>query len=1053
MHSDELVDNLHTPYDPNNLPEWWPENEEPLADLSRPRLWSLDGQEELVFPVPIVFQGDPYEGLHENSNIVAFVNEFERGRLHFVSGTNPPITRMEWIMIEQVEIRNGRMVDYHKWVMRFAEQMVARFPGGDPYPTPGTGLQDCSNVAIGGLNPGSQDCAPDLQDNRVSSSGGDEVPEPRYINVDYIDEYFTPEELEVELAYNGDIFQQVSFLYKAFKSGGYSGAPAAFAHILPQALSDFVHQLGYTGPIIAQANGGMYPYPDDYMDYQVYRTMPRPWAEVYNERMRQRKALESRDNDNNVNDRNPSDATVMAVNDIQIGNATIGYSNNLETHPAVKEAKKDQLFERLAVHGTPSPGTDPQTLTPVSTFKDKDLPFPRDEDEHPDVNSIIDDFISNDQPMSDATFIALLEAGFKTGEATRQMSLDNSQPANARDEENASLIQTQQETIEVVNTPPNLGNGVAVTKPVVPAGPEPLQTDIQPSNNGGINGFKNVGENTARIGEAIERPKSEASVRGFEFEIPFVVVEGRLEKFDEDYPLLEACFEANEHVPAAVDPGVINSTGFIEIRHIGILEDSKKKVGTVCDEIVDFASGYVQVIVHELEETPAHNKYGEDDDDSEYEFHPDVFSPEDFDEFFGEEAQEISDALYTEAREWDLEAKQERMRRKLEKAAARQKMRSKGIYWDLDDDSDSDSGFDSDSDYDIATLPPSPPPPVRKAKAKAPKKKAPAPRKKRNEGVLANNKSRGNQPIVLRNDPALVSVDKAKPAANLGNGTNGAVLPANKLSKRATKPAPAKPKKAATPKTVGKKRRRAEESIVEGDNTDLPVLKRINTGQSAALIDHSNTPRQKFAQVVTPVEPSPELKSRPLSFSEKNQLTAEWLADIPAPQPIQSVVQDNPPFYQDAYAHQNPNNTHQIEDDYAVLQQLIMEPPQMMNSEVNLPHQDFQANGYMNNMEPTQMMNSQENPQYPAFNAYTNNITQPQMISEEYPQDQAFPTFPGFQGYPTQSFQSYTGMDMDLDIDFFGFDCDFAAFDNNEINSNNMFDPQYNVGDYTSAGF
>ena len=49
-----------------------------------------------------------------------------------MSGTNPPITRMEMIMIEQAEIQNGRMVDYHKWVIQFAEQMITRFPGGDP---------------------------------------------------------------------------------------------------------------------------------------------------------------------------------------------------------------------------------------------------------------------------------------------------------------------------------------------------------------------------------------------------------------------------------------------------------------------------------------------------------------------------------------------------------------------------------------------------------------------------------------------------------------------------------------------------------------------------------------------------------------------------------------------------------------------------------------------------------------------------------------------------------------------------------------------------------
>lgn len=79
MHSsDYLVETMHTPYDPDNLPEWWPENEEPLLDLSRPRIWSPDGKEELIFPIPIVFQNDPYAAFHDEPAILAFINEFER---------------------------------------------------------------------------------------------------------------------------------------------------------------------------------------------------------------------------------------------------------------------------------------------------------------------------------------------------------------------------------------------------------------------------------------------------------------------------------------------------------------------------------------------------------------------------------------------------------------------------------------------------------------------------------------------------------------------------------------------------------------------------------------------------------------------------------------------------------------------------------------------------------------------------------------------------------------------------------------------------------------
>jgi hypothetical protein len=66
------------------------------------------------------------------------------------------------------------------------------------------------------------------------SPGDDEVTEPRFIGHEYIYKHFTPEELDIELAYEGDIFQQLSYIYHAFRVGGYRGAPAAFAHVLPQ---------------------------------------------------------------------------------------------------------------------------------------------------------------------------------------------------------------------------------------------------------------------------------------------------------------------------------------------------------------------------------------------------------------------------------------------------------------------------------------------------------------------------------------------------------------------------------------------------------------------------------------------------------------------------------------------------------------------------------------------------------------------------------------------------------------------------------------------------
>lgn len=547
-----------------------------------------------------------------------------------------------------------------------------------------------------------------------------------------------------------------------------------------------MHQLGYTGPIIAQANGGMYPFPNDYMDFQVYRTMPRPFAEIYNERMRQREALKPGDNGNDTSHENHSDTTVMMVTNVLIGNASIGYSNNIEAHPIIKEAKKDQLFERLAAHGTPSPGIDPKSLKPVLSFQDKGLPFPVPKpvehmDEHPDVNFIVDNRMSqdkmpsaNDQLPVDPDIIAVFGVDFEADEALKQQSLSNDE-----DQENMSLIefakgdnpskgtiQTQQHTIQANTSSPNPDNGTAAPKPLAQVDPNTLNADIQPSGNAEthkVNGSEHVGGNNARIGAAIKRPNSAASsAHGFEFELHFEVLEGRLEKPKEDNPLLEACFEANGMVPAAFDLDVVDSTGFIKTRRIGIHEDSKEKVGAVCDEVVHFATGYTHLVIHELKETPAYDEYGDDTDDSDYEFHPDNYSPEDFDEFFGEEAQDISDALYTEAREMDLEAEEEEKKRMMKKAMAKKKKKrsrkgkGKAIYYDSDDDSNSDS----DSDIDT-------PPPVKKARA--PRKKA-APRKKRTEGVLAINNSRGNQAITVRDDPTLVKIDKAKVAARLREG-------------------------------------------------------------------------------------------------------------------------------------------------------------------------------------------------------------------------------------------------------------------------------------------
>jgi hypothetical protein len=308
--------------------------------------------------------------------------------------------------------------------------------------------------------------------------------------------------------------------------------------------------------------------------------------------------------------------------------------------------------------------------------------------------------------------------------------------------------------------------------------------------------------------------------------------------------------------------------------------------------------------------------------------------------------------------------------------------------------------------------------------------------------------------------------------ATIPNGTVRQAPP-TKSSYRPIKHASAKLKKAAILKAADKKRSRFEEPIAKGDNTGFPVPKKDNLGQPVALTDRSNQPR-KSTKIVAPVARVPEPNLQALSFNEKNQLTAAWLdevhdlpAGVPDPQPIQSVVQDDASFFQGAYAPKNPD-TNQIEDDYAALQQLGLKSSQMMRSEENPQRQAFQVNEYTNDMAPLHMMEShqiinfKEQPQYQTFqvNNYTNKLGRLQMMgSEEYPQRQSFQGFQGFQSfqgfqgfqsfqdpeYHHKSFQSYDDIDLDPD-----FEPDLSAFETNESQNtaNNVFDPQYNMGDY-----
>lgn len=54
-----------------------------------------------------------------------------------------------------------------------------------------------------------------------------------FIGSEFVNLKFTHEELNVPEAYKGQVFKVLGSLYCSFRSGGYEGAPAAFAHILP----------------------------------------------------------------------------------------------------------------------------------------------------------------------------------------------------------------------------------------------------------------------------------------------------------------------------------------------------------------------------------------------------------------------------------------------------------------------------------------------------------------------------------------------------------------------------------------------------------------------------------------------------------------------------------------------------------------------------------------------------------------------------------------------------------------------------------------------------
>ena len=75
----------YPPYDVENLPTWWPQNTQPTGDMARPRLFTPDGVEEVIFPTPILLDSDlSGEPAAKDTMVTAFSNEFERVSLKIV---------------------------------------------------------------------------------------------------------------------------------------------------------------------------------------------------------------------------------------------------------------------------------------------------------------------------------------------------------------------------------------------------------------------------------------------------------------------------------------------------------------------------------------------------------------------------------------------------------------------------------------------------------------------------------------------------------------------------------------------------------------------------------------------------------------------------------------------------------------------------------------------------------------------------------------------------------------------------------------------------------